>query len=34
MVFRMDIIEQFWVLRLLSRTFQVINNAPMEAHMT
>ena len=29
----MDIIEHFWVLLLLSRNFQVIQNVPMEAHM-
>ena len=30
----MDIIEHFWVSLLLSRNFQVIQNVPMEAHMT
>ena len=30
----MDTIEHFWVSLLLSRNFQVIQNVPMEAHMT
>ena len=30
----MDIIEHFWVSRLLSRNFQVSHNVPKEAHMT
>ena len=30
----MDIIEHFWVSLLLSSNFQVIQNVPMEAHMT
>ena len=30
----MDIIEHFLVSFLLSRSFQVIHNVPMEAHMT
>ena len=30
----MDIIEHFWVSLLLIRNLQVIQNVPMEAHMT
>ena len=30
----MDIIEHFWVSLLLSNSFRVVHNVPMEAHMT